>query len=217
MPKKRKFDLVIWDWNGTLMDDYWFFYEQVMRMIFARYAAPLPPMEAYRKEVGADFMDFYHSHGIPKEATRDDLFTIAEEAYKIATIPPNVFPDAKQALEAINANGIRQILVSGSPFGRLMEEIGRVGLERYFEVIIGDAHGKAEIFLECLREMNCIGKRVAAVGDIANDALAAIHVHATPYICPRGYQDYERMEELLQGQRRPCYVANLKILLRFIL
>lgn len=216
MESKRNFDVVIWDWDGTLKDNIWV-YELAVKKIFSHFAVSYPGTEIFKATVNDHFIEFLHNNGIPETIREADINVFIKEVYASLTEPIKIFPDAKTSLEIIKSAGIRQILVSGKSPKYLMSEVKQDGLEGYFELIVGDAGGKkSEVFQDCLARINCLGARVAAIGDVASDAIAAFNIGATAFICPRGFQTCGRVEELLRDYPRPIYVDNLGHFLLFL-
>lgn len=74
----RNFDLILFDLNGTLLNDMpaW---EKAMRATFKGFGAEPPTTEQYFRELEGDYAKVYEKRGIT--ATRDDLNKIYEKVY----------------------------------------------------------------------------------------------------------------------------------------
>ena len=62
--------MFIFDWNGTLVPDWPVSYGAI-KTIFAFFGLSAPSEKVTRQEIGADYMEFYFRHGIPKPETED--------------------------------------------------------------------------------------------------------------------------------------------------
>lgn len=193
----RKFRLCIFDWNGTLQDDVHHIYECGTRRIFAHFGLPCPTLDEYRHEVRADFMEsFYWPHGVPKDVTAQDLNAIMIAGFKEKAVTAALFADAPAVVAELRRRGYELVIVSGYPSVELMAAAARNGLYGYFSRLIGDVRDKPAAFSNLMDEFNVEGGDTAAVGDTVEDALAAGRVGATPYICPRGFHPFERIEAM---------------------
>ncbi len=192
----RRFDLCIFDFNGTLQDDLHFIYECGPRRIFEKFGLPCPDLDTYRNEVTGDFMvSFYWPHGIPREVTAEDLNAIMKAAMKEpGRRPAQLFPDALNALEAVAASGCENVLVSAYDSAKLAEGVARHGLGRFFSQIRGEVPDKAQEFFRLRVQRGVDPARICAIGDQVEDAVAAAQAGIVPVICPRGFHGRERIE-----------------------
>ncbi len=191
-----RFDLCIFDFNGTLQDDLRYIYECGPQRIFAEFGLPCPSLDQYRNEVSADFMNsFYWPHGIPREVTDKDLDAIMKKAMKEpGRRPARLFPDALVALEAVAASGCQTVLVSAYDSAKLAEGVARHGLTRFFTRVRSEIRDKAPEFIRLMDEFGAAPGRTCAVGDQVEDAVASAKAGITPFICPRGFHNRGRIE-----------------------
>lgn len=73
---KKKF--VLFDWNGTLLDDMPFFWDAVLAT-FHEFAVEAPTMKQYFRELESDYYTIYTSRGIT--ASREELNEVFKPAY----------------------------------------------------------------------------------------------------------------------------------------
>ncbi len=62
--------MVAFDWNGTLVPDWPVSYGAI-ETIFAFFGLNVPSEEVVRREIGANYMEFYFRHGIPRPETEE--------------------------------------------------------------------------------------------------------------------------------------------------
>jgi len=186
--------LCLFDWNGTLQDDLHHIYECGVQRIFQQFGLPCPSMEQYRFQVTHDFMSsFYWKHGIPKHVTAADLNAIMSEGFKAKGTPAELFPDAEDTVRTLHGRGYQLMLVSGYDSKKLADAVHLSGLRPCFSHIVGDVRDKPASFRDCIARARDFA-RLVKIGDTVEDMIAAHSVGATPYICPRGFHPYARIE-----------------------
>jgi phosphoglycolate phosphatase-like HAD superfamily hydrolase len=186
--------MVLWDWNGCLLDDCEHVYHQGPVRIFTHYKLPVPSLEAYRNEVESDFMkSFYWKYGIPADVTAKDLDAIMKQGYAESGEPP-LQPDAHALIVALHFIGIRQTLVTGFDRAMLETSLAHHGIRPYFEELHGNARKKTEIFKDILKRATLEPDQVVGVTDTLSDVemLEAAGIRA--YICPRGFHGRARID-----------------------
>jgi len=174
MVKSRKFDLVIWDWNGTLLDDTAMCYQIANEMRLERGMKPMASLDAYRSVFRFPVIEYYKRMGYTFETeSYEDVSRefIAAYAERVPSCPFQ--PCAEDVLGAVLAHGTRHVLLSATGQQKLNEQVALFSLERYFERIIGNrndlAHGKADYAREFLLESGVSPARALFVGDTDHD------------------------------------------------
>jgi phosphoglycolate phosphatase-like HAD superfamily hydrolase len=185
--------LCLLDWNGTIQDDLHHLYECGVQRIFRHFRLPCPSIDTYRDEVKADFMPFYHSHGIPDDVTAAYLNDLMAEGYKEKGTPPALFPDAADTLRTLAGRGYALMVVSGYAKAKLDAAVSRSGLGHLFSRVVGDVRDKPRALAACFDPTERPSV-LCKIGDTVEDLLAAKYVGAVPYICPRGFHTRERIE-----------------------
>lgn len=218
-----RFELLIFDHNGTLMDDFRRFYECGVRRIFAEYGVPCPSAEQYRHQVGPDWMQtFYWPNGIPRSATARDLNRIFREGIATGRVVARPFLDASLALSELRRRGYRLALVSSLDDDLLQPEVEEMDLARHFESVVGGAADKSLAFREVTERLlgapqnALLGHRVATVGDMVSDSTASLKIGAYPFLCPRGFQSRERLEAVVQQTGFGRVISDFYELLRLL-
>lgn len=212
-----KFKLLIMDWNGTIQDDAHYLYECGAQRIFRHYGVPCPSFDDFRRQVKADFMaSFYWPNGIPRDATAADLNRIMDEGFKEKGRPADLFPDAVEAVRELQSRGYRQVVLSGFEQAKLTAAVARAGLVGCFDLIQGDVRDKPAAIARLMERKRLTGPQVAAVGDTAEDALAAAAVGGTAFIIPRGFHLRESIEALQDKQPSIVIVESLANLLQHL-
>ena len=166
--------LVIWDWNGTLLDDTRLCYEIAEAMLADRRLPPLGGIERYQAVFRFPVIDYYRRMGYTFDTeTYDDVSREFMRRYEkgVAACPLHV--GARETIDAIHKRGIRQILLSASGCEKLLREVARFGLTGSFERIIGTpdnlARGKADEVRAFFREDGLRPEGALMIGDTDHD------------------------------------------------
>jgi len=195
--------LAIWDWNGTLQNDARHFYEAGARRIFAHFGLACPDFDTHRRECQHDWLSYYHAKGVPADVGPEALNAILHHG--LADLgPAPIFDDALEIVEAFQDAHVINVLASGQVPHILTVEVGRHGFE--FAAMIGGVKDKPAAFRERMVAASAQPNETIVIGDMVNDAEAALAVGCRVYICPRGFH---APEHVLAAQPR---LPNMKVI-----
>lgn len=189
---------VIWDWNGTLVDDAWLCVEIVNELLARRGLAPITPCK-YSEVFGFPLRTYYQHVGFDLE--REDFATLGDEfniLYSQRLYESRLREGAREVLAALGCNGIEQSLLSASNEVDLEEMVAHYGLRSHFAAVAGVDNGLGEGKIERghrhLAELNYRADEVLLVGDTLHDieVAAALGVHCL--LLPSGHQSRCRLE-----------------------
>lgn len=205
--------LIIWDWNGCILDDCEYVYRQGPVRIFTHYGLPVPSLEAYRNEVESDFMkSFYWKYGIPADVTAKDLDAIMKKGYDEDGEPP-MQPDAYTTLEVCRMRGHRQVLVTGFDGAMLERSLAHHGVRSYFEETHAGARKKTEIVRDILKRTGTEPDAAIGVTDTLSDVAMLEAAGVRAYICPRGFHGRARIDAARAANPMMVVIDDLKSLL----
>ncbi len=189
---------VIWDWNGTLVDDAWLCVEIVNELLTRRGLAPTTPCK-YSEVFGFPLRAYYQRVGFDLE--REDFATTGGEfniLYGQRLRECRLREGAREVLTALGRNGIGQSLLSASNEEDLEEMVAHYGLRPHFVAVAGVDNGLGEGKIERghrhLAALNCRADEILLVGDTLHDieVAAALGVHCV--LLPSGHQSRRRLE-----------------------
>ncbi len=134
-----KYTDIVWDFNGTLLDDIRAGIDAVNDMLSRRGLATIDSVESYREMFCFPIIDYYAKVGFDFE--KEDYYTVLApewvalymENYKHSTL----MPSAKQTLQALAAQGYTQTLLSATELQMLKGQVQDLGLESHFAEIWG--------------------------------------------------------------------------------
>ena len=115
MNVNRNFDLVIWDWNGTLLDDTHMCYTIANEMRQERGMSLMEGVEEYRRYFTFPVVDYYRRMGYSFETEPFENISVqfvSMYADRFPTVP--LQPCAVDTLAAVLDSGARQVLLSAT-------------------------------------------------------------------------------------------------------
>lgn len=167
-------ELLVWDWNGTLVDDTQLCYEIANDMRQSRGLNPLAGLAHYKESFGFPVIDYYRRMGYTFES--ESYEDVAREfvrlyAERVPGCPLQA--GAKETIAAVHARGIRQVLLSATGQEKLLHEVALFGMTDCFERIIGMkdnlSRGKADEARLFFEEAGVAPEAVLMIGDTDHD------------------------------------------------
>ena len=178
---------LVWDWNGTLLDDLPIVVEAVSRSIARLGAGPIDE-DMYRNHYTRPVRAFYDSL-LGRRISDEDWSRLNDdfhEAYYELAGGVGLAPDAMAAIDLADELGWSQSLLSMSEHTWLESIVSRLGLTPRIERVDGlkgEMGGLKAAYLEAhLRRMGVDGHSVVMIGDTPDDVAAARSVGGTPIL-----------------------------------
>lgn len=193
-----KYQHIIWDWNGTLLDDAWLCVEIMNQqlaihdlpdMSLADYAAVFRfPVRDYYADLGFDF-------GRTSFESLSDFFILHYDSRKGECA---LREGGLAALQKTHQNGVSQSIISASEHNSLIEIVGQHGIRDLFSGVHGiDNHhaaGKTEIGLQWIAEADIDPKSALFIGDTTHDYEVAAAMGVDCILLTSGHQTRTRLE-----------------------
>lgn len=187
---------LVWDWNGTLLDDLTLVVAATNASLLTAGGAPTTP-EAHRREFRRPVIEYYRQVlGRPvDEEEFVQLDKIFHEAYANGLTTCALAPDAMDALRSWTGT---QSLLSMWFHTELVPTVDRYGLTPYFvrvdgnRAAIGGGH-KAPLLAAHLAALGLDGADCVLIGDSVDDADAADAVGARCVLYTGGFTDPDRL------------------------
>ena len=135
---------VIWDWNGTLIDDAWLFVELMNDELRLR-NLPQINVEDYRRCFTFPVKKYYELLGFDfsKENFKEVGYNFIQK-FKKRKFEADLFSDSIHVLELTKNLNIKQSIVSAQEHHLLNETIKHYQIDHYFESILGIEHYYAD-------------------------------------------------------------------------
>jgi phosphoglycolate phosphatase-like HAD superfamily hydrolase len=174
---------LVWDWNGTLFDDQVAVVAAVNDAL-ARLGLPAIDADGYRTHFTRPVERFYEQ--VAGRAISAEEWQALDAAYHDSYLGRlerlALAADARAALEAAEAAGLSQSLLSMWRHHDLVRLVGRLGIDRFFVRVDGlrasDGGGKAQHLTAHLAALGLEPGEVVLVGDALDDLAAARAVGA---------------------------------------
>ena len=192
---------VVWDWNGTLLDDLPIVVESVNRSIALLGEAPITDDE-YRDHYTRPVRLFYQSMFGRELSDREwsRLNEAFHEHYFLLAADAGLRPGAREAMQKVTDCGFGQSLLSMSPQSWLAQIVERLEIEPHFQLVTGLSGPtgglKAPHLVAHLRRLRLKGSVVVMIGDTPDDVVAARHVGARPVLFHGGSHHLHVLEAL---------------------
>lgn len=194
---------VVWDWNGTLFDDFHVVVEAVNSGIVP-FGLDRIDEDGYRTHYVRPVKVFYERLA-GRPISEDEWLQLDRrfhDAYREKLVEAALSRDAIAALEAVRQVPADQSLLSMFPHDELVPLVDRLGVSSYFRRIDGlrGAPGAPKAsFLEVhLRELmrHEDPHTVLLIGDATDDAIAAAHVGAAAVLVDNGSHHRAELEAM---------------------
>ncbi len=188
---------VVWDWNGTLLNDAWLCVEVMDGVLRTRGLPALTP-ERYASLFDFPVRDYYVRLGF--DFARDPFEVVGAEfirIYESRRLECGLQAGAHETIEALYTAGVDQSVLSAYRHDTLDELLRHFGLRDRFEHVVGGddiyAFGKREQGLALLRRIGLPGRDVLVVGDTVHDAEVAAAMGADCRLIPCGHQSRDKL------------------------
>ena len=192
---------IIWDWNGTLIDDVAAAVNALNRMLALRGVASVT-QDFYREHFGFPVRPFYAVVGLDLE--KEDWDKICTDFHQFIAEEPNqhLRPDAVDALRHVRAQGGHQSILSALRQDLLLRDTGREGVRAFFDATFGvdNLDGATKLsrghdLVTYLKASGLLasGQPLFFIGDTLHDAEVGVALGATPILVEGGHQNGERL------------------------
>lgn len=193
-----KYDYLVLDFNGTLIDDvklclnilnillkergYKTVNEEEYKHIFTF------PIKEYYKKAGFDLHRF----------SFDDISNEFITLYQKASLNCKLFEGVNELIDKCKNNNIKVVLLSASQIDNLIEQTDHFSLSHKFDAILGtntiEAKSKVEIGKNYFSDKK--DKKILFVGDTTHDKEVADSIGGTCILITHGHQAYDVLEKV---------------------
>ena len=198
--KIAKYKHIIWDWNGTLINDVWLVVEIMNKMLKKR-NLPKIDSEKYKEIFDFPVTKYYSKLGFDFSNESFEKLTVEfiSEYYKRFN-ECKLFDEVEEVLKKITDMGISQSILSASKEDVLIEKIKYYGIDKYFSRIIGlknhYAESKVERGKNWIAELNLNPQEVLLIGDTIHDYDVSKHIGSDCLLIANGHHSYEKLASL---------------------
>ena len=187
---------IIWDWNGTLVDDAWLFVYLMNKVLKKRGLQKITvldyrrtfcfPLEKYYKRLGFDFQK--EPYLVP---SLEFIHLYNQNKYRA-----NLYPGIIPLIESLGCAGIKHYLLSAQNHSSLLDLVEYYQIGHLFETVQGTnnlhARGKGELASRLLASKKIDNNRALFIGDTNMDVEIALDNGASVLGLSFGHQSRER-------------------------
>ena len=189
---------VIWDWNGTLIDDRQACYE-VLSTILREANKPAIPFETYLREFDFPIIAYYERLGFDFSIeSYDDIAASYIALYADRQYRCRLREDAVEVLRAIRDRGIGQSVLSAYNQTNLDQIITFFDIGGYFTEIVGrddhHASGKVTQGRDLFQALGLSPDETLLVGDTTHDCEVARALDIDCLLISGGHQCREKLQ-----------------------
>jgi len=190
-------DAVVWDFNGTLLDDLDLVVRSVNTQLTKRGHPPLTSAE-YRDVFGFPVEDYYRRIGLTFETESmaelsADFFAEYEPHLQACSLQEGVL----EVIDALARRSVRQFVLSAMEEGMLQETLKSLGIAERFVGAYGLAHleGDSKISRgrQLLEDFDLLPKATLMVGDTDHDAEVAHALDMNVLLVSTGHQSKAKL------------------------
>ena len=191
---------IIWDWNGTLVDDVWLVVEIMNKMLKKR---QLPGIDSKKYKEIFDFPVTKYYIKLGFDFSREPFEKLTVEfigEYYRRFNECKLFNHTEELLKKIRDMGISQSILSASKEDVLLEKVRYYGIDKYFCKIIGLENHYAESKIErgkkWIAGLKIDPQEVLLIGDTIHDYVVSKHIGGDCLLIASGHNSYERLVTL---------------------
>lgn len=189
---------IIWDWNGTLLNDIELCVQIINKMLQKRNLQKLT-VDEYKEVFSFPVKDYYQKIGFD---FNDEPFEIPAleyiEEYNSNVESCNLHENSVSVLNYFRSVGIRQFILSASKQDALDQCLEQQNISHYFEHISGlDNHyaaSKIENGQQLISELNLNASELILIGDTVHDFEVARELGCQCVLIANGHQSKHILE-----------------------
>ncbi len=187
---------VIWDFNGTILDDLACCIESANDLLSAHGLPRLGSVEEYRAKFGFPIIDYYRRLGFDFEKLRYADLAVEWVAYYLEhSVTAALYPDVTDTLMTVRSRGVSQLILSATELGMLERQVESLGIRGYFDELLGlqNIHAYSKEEIGRMWRADHPDASVLLIGDTDHDAQVAAAIGADCVAVARGHQSKETL------------------------
>ena len=192
-----KYKHIIWDWNGTLLNDVELCWD-IMNNIRKRRNMPNISLETYRYVFTFPVKKYYEK--LELDVSDENWEILSHEfinEYEERKYECNLFDDVRNVISSFSNSGISQSILSAYSQHTLEEIVAKFNLDVHFEKLIGlnniYAASKMDNGKKWMSELSYEEHEVLLIGDTVHDFEVANEIGADCLLVSRGHQVKENL------------------------
>ncbi len=188
---------IIWDWNGTLLDDLELSLNCVNILLKDR-GLPILSVDKYKEIFTFPVIDYYKAAGFDFEK---EAFEVPAKQYvrkyRECENSLRLFSDAVEVIDHLKEKGFKQIILSAMKDTSLKEMVNNAGIFHYFDGVYGikDNYAREKVSLgkQIVTDMHLDVSECLMIGDTLHDAEVAEHCGFNCLLYSGGHVSKQRL------------------------
>jgi phosphoglycolate phosphatase len=188
---------IIWDWNGTLLDDTWLSVE-IINQLLKKYSMPQVTLETYREIFDFPVKSYYSRLGFDFMHTSFEMVgSEFIQCYLKRWRECHLHENAADILADFSRQGLRQSILSAASRQLIQEGVEHFHIKKYFNELIGldnyYASGKKEIAGHFIQKNAINPRHLILIGDTTHDFEVAKEIGADCVLLTGGHHSVTKL------------------------
>ena len=203
--------VLIWDFNGTIIDDVDYCIEIENKMLRDRNMDFISTYEQYRRDFCFPVIDYYYKIGYTfEEESYADISDEFNDMYNAGFDTLQLMDGFEELIQQAKKDGYENVILSASRQDFLDDQCRRLGIDHYFDEILGIDNNlggsKIDMALKWMETADVHPDDCRYIGDTLHDMETALALGINDFtLISCGHQSYEILRE-----KTPNVVHTLK-------
>lgn len=194
----NKYKHIIWDWNGTLLNDV-DFCKNIINRILIENNLPELSLAKYKEVFSFPVEDYYKAAGLDfNKKSFEILGKDFIDEYEQKKYLCSLFDGVEELLLYIHQNNVKQSVLSAYKHDNLLNILNSYKLIKYFDNVIGSdniyAAGKTHLGLKLIKELDIDKNEILFIGDTLHDYEVAEAMGVNSILIANGHQAKEKLQ-----------------------
>ena len=193
-----KYTDILWDFNGTILDDVETGIKSVNKLLSDRGLKQIGSVDEYTRVFCFPVRKYYENVGFDLEKESfEDIAPQWVEQYMINVRDAKIFDDVRETVLHFAALGTKQTILSATELDMLNGQLHDLGLDGLFDDVLGldNIHAESKVAI-AKRWRDAHGSAKALlIGDSVHDFEVATAIGADCVLVARGHQSRENLEK----------------------
>ena len=187
-----KYKYVVFDFNGTIINDVDLCLNLLNKMLLEKSLPPID-LERYKEIFTFPIIEYYKKAGFTFEGyTFEELSLDFIKDYQPSSFKCNLYDGVEDSLNRLKEKGYKLILLSASEINNLKEQISMFKIDRYFDAVLGldnvKASSKIDIAKEYFNKNGIDPNECLFIGDSTHDFEVAKSIGGEVILLSYGHQ-----------------------------
>lgn len=188
---------IIWDWNGTLLNDVAMSVGVINKMLVNHSPIPLG-IDRYKSAYGFPIPDYYKKIGIDLEKESfEALIQKFTTYYEEKVLESSLFGDAVSTLQQFESRGFQQYILTAARTTDVVHLLEHFAIPHFFQAVVGvdnyKAEGKAQKGLKLMQNHQLPKEETVLIGDTIGDYKVANSMGIDCILIAAGHQSKKRL------------------------